>query len=415
MGKLAITGGKKAYQGKFPGWPVWDKKEEKALLEALHKTDWGGYPPPNTITKRFCAKFAKKHDSQYCFTNASGTVALMLALKALDIGWEDEVIVPALTFVATASCALYLDAIPVFVDVNPDTLCIDPDKIEAAITRKTKAIIPVHLGAHAAEMDKIMAIAKKHNIYVVEDCAHAHGMKYKGKSAGAYGDINCFSFQSSKVMTAGEGGACTTNEESYYDKLVALTNAGRKGPREGTKFDTFGWALRMTEFQSAILEVGLDRLFKVQMPTKQKNYKYFQKRIAGIPALNTLPDDKNITRKSGYGFIAMYDEGEFGVPRDKVVAALNAEGVPCFGAFYEPVYNVGIFPLAQDGSPLTLRQLRGKVDYRKFRGACPVSENVAYHETIWVLHRMFLGTEKQTALMCDAFEKVIENIAELKK
>jgi dTDP-4-amino-4,6-dideoxygalactose transaminase len=196
---------------------------------------------------------------------------------------------------------------------------------------------------------------------------------------------------------------------------MVLTNAGRKGPREGTKFDTFGWALRMTEFQAAILEVGLERLFKVQIPTKQKNYKYFQKRISGIPALATLPDDPNITRKSGYGFIVMYDEGEFEVPRDKVVAALNAEGVPCYGAFYEPVYNVGIFPLAEDGSPKTLRQFRGKVDYRKYRGQCPVAEDAAYHKTIWILHRMFLGTEKQTAMMCDAFEKVIENIEELKK
>ena len=415
MGKLAIKGGKKAYAGPLPQWPAWDRKEERALLAALHKTDWGGYPPPNTITRRFCEKFAKKHDSKYCFTNASGTVALMLALKALDLGWEHEVIVPALTFVATASCALYLDAVPVFVDVKPDTLCIDPDLIEAAITPKTRAIIPVHLGAHACEMDKIMELAKKHNLFVVEDCAHAHGMKYKGKSAGAWGDLNAFSFQSSKVMTAGEGGCITTNTEAYYDKCMVLTNAGRKGPREGTKFDTFGWALRMTEFQAAILEVGLDRLFKIQMPTKQKNYKYFAKRINQVPALATLPEDKNITRKSGYGFIVMYDEDEHAVPRDKVVAALIAEGVPCFGAFYEPVYNTGIFPLADDGSPLTLRQLRGKIDYRKFRGQCPVSEKAAYHRTIWVLHRMFLGTSKQTSLMADAFEKVIENIEELRK
>ena len=414
MGKLAIKGGKKAYSGKLPMWPVWDKREEKALLEALHKTDWGGYPPPNTITRRFCNKFAKKHDSKYCFTNASGTVALMLACKAVGLGWGDEVIVPALTFVATASCAMYVDALPVFVDVKPDTLCIDPDKIEAAITPATKAIIPVHLGAAACEMDKIMAIAKKHNLFVIEDCAHAHGMKYKGVSAGAWGHINCFSFQSSKVMTAGEGGACTTNEEAYYDKVMVLTNAGRKGPREGTKFDTFGYALRMTEFQSAILEVGLNRLFKVQMPVKQKNYKLFANRINQIPGLKTLPDDPNITRKSGYGFIVMYDEKKFGVERNTVVKALEAEGIPAEGAFYEPVYNVGIFPLADDGSPLTLPQFRGKVDYRKYRGACPVSERTAYHETIWVLHDTLLGTAKQTQMMADAFEKVIENINELK-
>jgi len=415
MAKLAIKGGKKAIKHTIPQWPVWDKREEKALLDALHKSDWGGYPPPNTFTKSFCDKFAKKHDAEYCFTNASGTVALMLACQAVGIGWGDEVIVPALTFVATASCAMVLDALPVFVDVLPGTLCIDPDKIEAAITPRTKAIIPVHLGAHACEMDKIMRIAKKHNLFVIEDCAHAHGMKYKGISAGGWGHINCFSFQSSKVMTAGEGGACLTNEEKYYDEVMVLTNAGRKGPREGTKVDTLGWALRMTEFQAALLEVGLDRLFKVQMPTKQKNYKYFAKRINAVPGLSTLPDDPNITRKSGYGFITMYDETRFGVKRDLVVKALEAEGVPAFGAFYEPVYNVGIFPLASDGSPLTMPQFRGKVDYRKYRGTCPVSERVAYHETIWVLHRMLLGTQAQTAEMCDAFEQVIENIDELKK
>jgi len=414
MAKLALKGGKKAYVGKLPAWPAWDKKEEKALLEALHKTDWGGYPPPNVITKRFCAKFAGKHDSKYCFTNASGTVALMLACKALGIGWGDEVIVPALTFTATASCAMFVDALPVFVDVKPDTLCIDVDKIEAAITPRTRAIIPVHLGAHASEMDRIMDIAQRRNLYVIEDCAHAHGMKYKGVAAGGWGHVNCFSFQSSKVMTAGEGGACTTNQESWYDKVMALTNAGRKGPREGSKFDTLGYALRMTEFQAAILEVGLDRLFKVQMPVKRKNYKLFQSRINQIDGLATLPDDPNITRKSGYGFIVMYDEDRFGVKRDKVVEALIAEGVPAFGAFYEPVYNAGIFPLAEDGSPATLPQFRGMVDYRKYRGQCPVSEEAAYHETIWVLHSMFLGTAKQTGMMADAFEKVITNIDELR-
>jgi len=414
MPKLAIKGGKKAYKGPLPKWPVWDKREQKALLDALRTTDWGGYPPPNKITKRFCAKFAKKHDCKFCFTNASGTVSLMIALKALDVGWGDEVIVPALTFVATASCALYLDALPVFVDVKPDTLCLDPDKIESAITSKTKAIIPVHLGAHSCEMDKIMEIARRHNLYVVEDCAHAHGMKYKGKSAGSWGNINAFSFQTSKVMTAGEGGAITTNNEVYYEKCMVLTNAGRKGPREGTRFDTLGWALRMTEFQSAILEVGLERLFKEQIPRKQKNYKRFQKRINQILGLRTLAEDPNITRKSGYGFIVLYDEKRFGVSRDKVVEALNAEGVPASGAFYEPIYNLGIFPLAEDGSPLTLRQFRGRVDYRKYRGQCPVSERVAYKEMIWLSHRLFLGTEEQTQMLSDAFEKVMENIEELR-
>jgi dTDP-4-amino-4,6-dideoxygalactose transaminase len=415
MAKLAIKGGKKAYTQKLPQWPAFDQKEEKALLEALKKTDWGGYPPPNTITKRFCDKFAKKHDSKFCFTNASGTAALQLACKALDIGWGDEVIVPALTFTATASCALFVDALPIFVDVSPDTLCLDPAAIEFAISSRTKAIIPVHLGAHAADMDAIMRIAKKRKLYVIEDCAHAHGLEYKGKSAGSFGHINCFSFQSSKVMTAGEGGACTMSEQSLYDKVVVLTNAGRKGPREGTKLDTLGWALRLTEFQAAILEVGLERLFKVQIPAKQKNYKIFQKRISQIPGLRTLPDDKNITRKSGYGFIVMYDENYFGVKRDKVVEAICAEGVPAFGAFYEPVYNAGIFPLAEDGSPRTMRQMRGKIDYRKFQGMCPVSERAAYHETIWVLHRMLLGTKEQTGQLCDAFEKVIKNIDELRK
>ena len=415
MAKLAIKGGPKAVAGEIYRWPYWDEQEEKALLDALHNTSWGGYPPPQPITKRFCEKFAQKHDSKYALTMASGTTALMVALKALGIGWMDEVIVPALTFTATASCALFIDALPVFVDVKPETLCIDPEKIEPAITEHTRAIIPVHLGSHCAEMDKIMEIAKKHNLYVVEDCAHAHGMEYKGKSAGAWGDINCWSFQTSKVMTAGEGGAITTNEFKWYEKCLLLINCGRKGPDEGLEWNTLGWALRMTEFQSAILEVGLERLFNEQIPTKQENYKYFQERINQLPGFQTLPDDPNITRRSGYGFIVMYDEEVHAISRDKIVQALNAEGVQCFGAFYEPIYNIGIFPLAEDGSPLMHPQFRGKVDYRKYKGTCPVSEKSAYHQTIWLLHYLFLGSREKVSQICDAFEKVVENLDELRE
>ncbi|RLE70172.1 MAG: DegT/DnrJ/EryC1/StrS family aminotransferase, partial [Thermoprotei archaeon] len=203
MAKLAIKGGKPIRTKPFHGWPVYGEEEEKALLEVLRSGLWGIGGKKN---EEFAEKFAEYQGARYGVTCVNGTVAIEISLRALDIGFGDEVIIPAYTFMATAQAVLYVNAFPKFVDIDPETYTIDPKEIEKAITTKTKAIIPVHVGGAPANMDEIMEIAEKHGLYVIEDAAQAHGARWGDKGVGTIGDFGTFSFQSSKNITAGEGG-----------------------------------------------------------------------------------------------------------------------------------------------------------------------------------------------------------------
>jgi len=413
MPKLAIKGGKPLRKKPFPGWPEWDKRERNGVLEVLESGDWGGYPPPNKRAAEFGKAFADYHGAKYCVCCGSGTDALMIALRALGVGWGDEVIVPALTFVASASCVLLVDAVPVFVDIDPETLCMAPKAFEAAITVKTKAVIPVHLGSRMVEMDKVVKIARKHGIVVIEDCAHMHGGAWKGKGAGSWGDAGAFSFQASKAMTAGEGGCIITGDKEIEAICRHFVNSGRLGPGEPINREILGFSMRMTEFQAAILTIQLERLKEGQQKTKWANMQRFEDRIEGVPGIQTLRVDKGFTRPSGYAEIILFDEEVHeGVTRDQFGLALAAEGVPCFGMFYMPIYKNPMFPLDKKGAPLFQPQWRGKIDYRKT--SCPVSEKAAYHQTIWILHNLFHGPPKDADDIADAVMKVVENINELR-
>ncbi|MCB0750433.1 MAG: DegT/DnrJ/EryC1/StrS family aminotransferase, partial [Ignavibacteriae bacterium] len=234
MANLAISGAnplRNIKENPWPAWPIWDENEEKALLSVLQSGVWS-YNGPKEI--EFNKIFSEFTGTKFSICAANGTVTLQLALEALGIGIGDEVILPGLTWQATAATVIDVNATPILVDICEDTWCIDPDAIEKAITPRTKAIIPVHLYGNFADMDRIMEIAKKHNLAVIEDCAHKHGGEWKGKKAGSIGDIGSFSFQLSKHLTAGEGGALTTNSLELAEKLDALRNCGRRP--EGEEF-----------------------------------------------------------------------------------------------------------------------------------------------------------------------------------
>jgi len=227
VGKLAITGGKPLRKTPFTRWPIPTKAEAAALKDALESTLWGGQPFPGKHAAAFAARFAKVHTAKYGQCVNTGTVAIQAALKAIGIKPGDEVIVPAYTWEGTVGPVLLVNAVPVFVDVDPDTYCLDAKLIEKAITPKTKAILPVHLGMRFADMDEILRVAAKHKLKVVEDCAHAHGGMWKSKGAGSMGDMGAFSFQSSKLITSGEGGAVITNNLEYMELVQSYINAGR--------------------------------------------------------------------------------------------------------------------------------------------------------------------------------------------
>ncbi len=219
--KLAIHGGEPVRTKDYPGWPQAGPREEELVLEVLRSDQWGGY---NKYVSEFEKLFGGVHDAKHAIACVNGTIAIEMALHATGIGPGDEVIVPAHSFVATSSAVSRVGAIPVFIDLEQDTYNLDPAKIEPALSPKTKAIIAVHFGGVMADMDRIEDVASRHNLVVIEDAAHAHGSEWKGKRAGSIGRAGTFSFQNTKVMTAGEGGIMTTNDHEVAASARSYAN-----------------------------------------------------------------------------------------------------------------------------------------------------------------------------------------------
>jgi dTDP-4-amino-4,6-dideoxygalactose transaminase len=412
MGKLAITGGRPVRRKPFPPWPVYDRQDARALQQVLAGRNWGGYPFPNQRADRFARNFARFQGAKYGLAVANGTIAIEIALKAAGIAPGDEVIVPAYTWEGTVGPILLLNAVPVFVDIDPGTYCINPQQIETAITPRTRALLPVHLGMCFADLDAIGRIARKHRLAVIEDCAHAHGGRWRGRGAGASGDFGCFSFQSSKLMTAGEGGAVITSNLQYYERAQSYTNCGRASATDRYRNRLIGFNYRITEFQAALLEGQLERLPE-QAKIRQANMKFFERSICGTPGLAVLKHDPRITAFAGYQYVFKYLPEQFdGLPRSAFLGALETEGIPCDGLFYEPVYRSALFPLdPKDFSALSCGRER-VIDYKDVR--CPVSERAAYQEAVWLPHHIFLGSRRDTQDIVDAVAKVLENIGELR-
>ena len=272
MEQLAILGGSPVRTEAWPHWPVHDEKEEQAVLEVLRSGEWWRQSHGQVLAAaesddelfspvaRFQRAFARRHDCKYGICTVNGTVSIELALRAAGVKPGDEVIVPAYTFIATATAPLVVGAIPIFVDIDPDTYNMDVRRVEEAITSRTRAIIPVHFGGQPCPMDEILAVARKHDLIVIEDAAHAHGASYRGRMCGSIGDLGSFSFQASKNMTAGEGGIMITNNAEYAERCDELVWVGRRKSEAWYKHYVMASNARMTEFQGAILLAQLSRL-----------------------------------------------------------------------------------------------------------------------------------------------------------
>jgi len=325
MAKLAINGGTPVRE-KFEcvSWPLREEKEVRKVVEVTRSGRWS-YDGPKEA--EFTKAFAKFIGSKYALAAANGTVTLQLALEALDIGFGDEVIVPGLTWQATAAAVLDINAVPILVDIEPETYCINPERITEAITPRTHAIIPVHLYGCMADMDQVMEIADRYHLRVVEDCAHTHGSRWRNQGAGTIGDIGSFSMQQSKVMTCGEGGALTTNSEELFHRLYSLKNCGRlytdEAGSHGEHVQSGNY--RITEFQAAVLVCQLERL-KSHIDRKDENAQYFSSLISEIEGVIPFLRREQVTRQSYYAFGFRYNKELFGgVPVQKFRQALSAE------------------------------------------------------------------------------------------
>jgi dTDP-4-amino-4,6-dideoxygalactose transaminase len=349
MSKLALLGGTRVRTAAWPRWPVVGKEEEEAVLEVVRSGNWWrfsygqGLALAEDETKlesrvaRFQQQFATAHDCRFGIAAANGTVTLEIALRALGLQPGDEVIVPAYTFIATASAVLTVGGVPVFVDIEPDTYNLDPQRLAAALTRRTRAIIPVHFGGQPCRMDAINAFAAQHGLAVIEDAAHAHGASYRGRKCGSLGRCGSFSFQNSKNMTAGEGGLLTTNDGALAEACESLVWAGRKRGEPWYRHYTLAGNHRLTEFQGAILGAQLTRL-EAQTARREQNARALDRLLAGIPGIAPLARLPETTRHSYHIYMFRYDAAGFGgVPRGRFIEALAAEGIPAFAGYETPL------------------------------------------------------------------------------
>jgi dTDP-4-amino-4,6-dideoxygalactose transaminase len=408
MTRLALAGGTPVRTSPFPRWPDFDARERALLLEALEARSWGGYPFPNAMAARFASAFAAAHDARHALAVANGTIAIEIALEAAGLRPGDEVIVPAYTFEASAAPVLRLGAVPVFADVLPDTYCLDPAAAETALTPRTRAVLPVHLAMCMADMDAIGALAERHGVRVVEDCAHAHGAKWNGRGAGSLGHAGAFSLQTSKLLTAGEGGVVTTSDDEIAERAESYVNCGRASRSDRFGHRLLGYNYRLTEFQAAVLVGQLEKL-PARAALRAERAAQLSRGLSSIPGLALLRPDPRQTTPAFYHYVFKYDACAFdGASRDRFVAALEAEGIPCDGLFYEPVYRSTLF----DVDPAKFPALEGRRPWDGTR--CPVAERAAFEESVWMHHRVLLGTEGDVDSVIEAVAKIRANVDDLR-
>ena len=402
--ELAILGGSPLRSRPFATWPQYLASDAQRLQDVLVSRHWGGYPLPSRYAGEFAERFAALHGAKYGLCVANGTIALVAALQAAGLRFGDEVIVPAYTWDGTAAAVLFAGGVPVFADVDPDTYCLDLESARRAITSRTRAILPVHLAMRFADMDGLMELAREHSLKVIEDCAHAHGGQYRGRGAGSIGDLGCFSFQESKLMTAGEGGIVITSNLQHFELLQSIVNCGRASQTDQFQQRVLGSNYRITELQAALL-IGQLEMLPDLAAKRSRAAARLTGSLAQIPGIRPLPPQPAITRDTIYCYVFQYRPENNRVSRDLFAAALEAEGIPCDGRFYEPVYRSDLFYATPENCP----QLQ--TDYSKVH--CPVSERAAYHESVWLPQFLLIGDDKDADDIAGGVAKVMRNISGL--
>ncbi|MBI5840392.1 MAG: DegT/DnrJ/EryC1/StrS family aminotransferase [Chloroflexi bacterium] len=413
MSELAILGGPKTRTEKYPDWPVWDERDIRAVAEVVRSGRWGGFPYPGPKTAELAKKFSELQGGGYAVPMINGTVTMEVALRAAGIGWGNEVIVPAYTFQATASAPMAAGAIPVIVDVDPHTYCIDVEAAAKAITEKTKAIIPVHLGHQMADMDAVMGLAEKHNLIVIEDCAHAHGAKWRGQGAGTIGHFGSFSLQSSKTLTSGEGGILLCRTPELAAKAASVIDCGRPhalggGTEDANGFSVMGANYRLSELQAALALVGIER-FPAQAKQREEMAAYMDEALSEVKGVRVLKRDPRHTTRSFYRYIFAIDPKEFGVEHDALCAALDAEGMGCWVG-YEAMHNYELFQPQKS----RLAVPNAFPEYFEFgKMKFPEAARACEHEAVWLDEAIFRAGTKGVDDAVRAIKKIGANAQEL--
>ncbi|MEU7828916.1 DegT/DnrJ/EryC1/StrS family aminotransferase [Nonomuraea sp. NPDC049129] len=393
---LALHGGTPVRSAPWPAWPPPLDPAQRALVtEVLESGQWGATQGGSTVTD-LTAAFAHRSGVPYGVAVGNATLGLFAALRGLGVGRGDEVIVPAYTFVASATAVLLAGATPVIADVNPVDLHLSPEAVEAALTDRTAAIMPVHLAGSPADMDPLNALAARHGLVVVEDTAQAHGATYKGRPVGGLGDAGVYSFQASKAMTAGEGGLIVCRDEAAYEAIWSVCNLGRRLGGQWYGHPSVGWNLRLTEIQAALLLPWLDRL-DTEIARREAFCAAAEHELgtewcvahggesAGVGSVSVVPRPPGTTRDSRHLLMLRFHEP---VDREFLFAAMAAEGVPLEGG-YPPL-----------GTMAALVREGARVE------PCPAAEAAA-REVVWVRQSMLMDDPRHAAHLAEALAKVL--------
>lgn len=413
LSKPAILGGQKAHNTPFPGWPVIDQTEETALLDALKSKKWCRLG--SNAVENFETEYKKLTGAKYCLATSCGTSALSAILGALEIGPGDEVIIPVYTFVATYNVVVLNYALPVFADTDPESFQMDANKIGAAITKQTRVIMPVHIGGSPADLDKITEVAATAKIPVVEDACQAHLAEWRGQKVGTLGLAGAFSFQASKNLNSGEGGAIFTNDEQFAQTCYNFHNQGRVGrvstyaPGSGTRASNY----RMTEFQGKLLLAQMTRVVD-QTNRRTENADYLKLLMKDIPGITPAKLYEGTTRSAYHLFMFRYDPSYFaGLSRDQFIGALNKEGVPCstgYGMMNKDAY---VTSLAKNRHYLSIYGEKTMNQWLE-RNQCPQNDRLT-EQSVWFFQNMLLGTRTDMDQIAEAIRKIQKYAAEIKK
>lgn len=405
---LALLGGKPIRAKQWPVWPIWKPEtDEKQLLEVIRSGIWSRAG----VVTEFEAQWAATVGAKRCLSVVNGTNALIAALAQFDVRGGDEVLVPAYTFIGTVAPVLATGAMPVFVDIDPETFQMDPAKLEARITPRTRAIIPVHILGLPVDMKSILAIAKKHNLVVIEDACQAHLAEINHQKVGTFGDAGCFSFQNSKNLAIGEGGAIVSNNDAFMDRCFSYHNYGNPyGTVSGViGIGTLmqGTKLRLTEYQAAIGLALLKRL-DAETTTRNENAAYLKAKIGHLPGIVPYKLYDDVTRAAFHLFPFRFHQEKFkGLSRETFVKALTAEGIPCSKG-YAPLNKMPYLDDAFKSKNYRKMYPKEALDFKKYveRNACPQNDRICNEEAVWLTQNMLLGTRQDMDDIANAIEKI---------
>ena len=424
MSQLALLGGPKTVTKPLPKWPIWGQDDREALLAVLESGKWWMYAygeselgseegstPQQSQVEQFEEEFAACHRVKHGIAVTNGSAALEICMRAIGLEPGDEVITTPYTFFATSECILNANALPVYVDIDPETYNIDASKIEEAITDRTRAILPVHFSGELADMDSLCAIAARHNLPVIEDAAQAQGVSLRGgRYAGSFGNAGTFSFQASKCLNCGEGGLILTNSDEMAELAWSLRHYGRTKDGLWYEHHRLAWNCRMSEWQGALLRTQLRKLPE-QNARRAANVRYLYQRLEEIDGLAPVRLHPNTQTHSHYLVMLRYDASAWsGLARERFLEALNAEGVPAVAGYSLLNFENPLFDRLDLSSPRSPYMLgRAKpIDYRGFTEKCSNAVRACRQEAIWLMHDLFLGDTAHVDMIVAAILKIKE-------